>query len=117
MHGDGADTQRAETPPGCALSGRRAEGGWAYLPSVSTMTFLPRFLSEIQFAVMTLRGNGSGTCESRTRATVVRVRQRAVHPHDGCPRAALAGAAAVSAQRHLREPHEGNRRAGAAAGG
>ncbi len=42
------------------------------------MTFLPRFLSEIQFAVMTLRGNGSGTCESRTRATVVRVRQRAV---------------------------------------
>src|SRR5205814_7979528 len=78
MHGVGAETQRAATPAGCAFAGGRAEGGWAYLPSVSTMTFLPMLVSEIQFAVITLRGNGSGTRDSRTSATTLRVWQRAV---------------------------------------
>ena len=78
MHGEGAETQRAATPLGCAFFGGRADGGWAYLPRVSTITFRPRFLSWIQFAVMTLFGKGSGTRESRTSATTVRVWQRAV---------------------------------------
>src|SRR3954453_7173395 len=71
-------TQRAATPAACALSGGGTSGGWAYLPSVSTMTFLPLFDTVIQLAVMTLCGNGSGTRERRTSATTTRVRQRAV---------------------------------------
>src|SRR3954447_20692521 len=78
MQGVGAETQRAATPPGCAFEGGRAEGGWAYFPSVSTITFLPLLLTDSQFVVITLRGNGSGTSESCTSATVVRVRQWAV---------------------------------------
>ena len=35
MHGDGGEAQRAATPAGWALAGGRADGGWAYFPSVS----------------------------------------------------------------------------------
>src|SRR4051794_32939878 len=78
MQGEGADMQRAATPAACALLGGGCGGGCAYLPRVSTMTFRPVFVIEIQFAVITLFGKGSGTRESRTSATTLRVRQRAV---------------------------------------
>src|SRR4051812_7711297 len=78
MQGVGADTQRADTPPAWAFEGAGTGGGWAYLPSVSMITFLPLLLTWSQFVVITLRGKGSGTRESCTSATTARVRQRAV---------------------------------------
>ena len=59
-------SQRTVSSPGCADGPGRTEGGCAYAPLVSTITFLPLLLVENPFAESTLRGKVIGTSCSET---------------------------------------------------